>query len=176
MGKIRIGKVRLTGYGKFNIDTKYPMSAVVYDERLRVCISKVEDNIGNPLDDSSKWGVMFQLSEFIEEVRDLVKDSTKRVIMKMSSSDNAVTLLPWKMYEFPEMAQLRVTLSEPKVGELNEWQFSFNSAASATVLSLPENITWAAAYSILPNMHYEINVQYNESEQKYYGVMVSWAC
>ena len=102
-------------------------------------------------------------------------DASRREVVKMSSSDNAVTLLPWKMYEFPEMAQLRVTLSEPKAGELNEWQFSFNSAASATVLSLPANIVWASAVSIVANMHYEVNVVYNESAQKYYGMMIGWA-
>ena len=76
---------------------------------------------------------------------------------EMSSSDTAVTLEPNKLYIFPEMASLTVTLAEPDNSNVaNEYHFFFTSGATATTLTL--NDVLSDAYSIEANMKYEVSI------------------
>ena len=76
---------------------------------------------------------------------------------EMSSSDTAVTLEPNKLYVFPEMASLTVTLAEPNNSNVaNEYHFFFDSGATATTLTL--NDVLSDAYSIEANMKYEVSI------------------
>ena len=76
---------------------------------------------------------------------------------EMSSSDTAVTLEPNKLYVFPEMASLTVTLAEPDNSNVeNEYHFFFASGATATTLTL--NDVLSDAYSIEANMKYEVSI------------------
>ena len=79
---------------------------------------------------------------------------------EMSSSDTAVTLEPNKLYIFPEMASLTVTLGTPSnMNVANEYHFFFTSGATATTLTL--NDVLSDAYSIEPNMKYEVSILEN---------------
>lgn len=172
MGKIRIGKVAITTHGKYDESKTYPQLGVVTDNfGMRCYMSIVSNNRGNRLDDATKWFLMIDTSMVI----DIADRNTKKLVIKKTASDTSVEIGSSRMYEFPEMANLAITFESPVAGELNEYQFSFNSGASPTVLSLPANIVWASAVSIVANMHYEVNVVYNESAQKYYGMMIGWA-
>lgn len=76
---------------------------------------------------------------------------------EMSSSDTMVTLEPNKLYVFPEMASLTVTLAEPDNSNVeNEYHFFFTSGATATTLTL--NDVLSDAYSIEANMKYEVSI------------------
>ena len=76
---------------------------------------------------------------------------------EMSSSDTTVTLEPNKLYVFPEMASLTVTLAEPDNSNVaNEYHFFFTSGATATTLTL--NDVLSDAYSIEANMKYEVSI------------------
>ena len=79
---------------------------------------------------------------------------------EMSSSDTIVTLEPNKLYVFPEMASLTVTLGTPTDSDVaNEYHFFFTSGATATTLTL--NDVLSDAYSVDANMKYEVSVLEN---------------
>lgn len=79
---------------------------------------------------------------------------------EMSSSDTTVTLEPNKLYVFPEMASLTVTLAEPDNSNVaNEYHFFFTSGETATTLTL--NDVLSDAYSIEANMKYEVSILEN---------------
>ena len=76
---------------------------------------------------------------------------------EMSSSDTTVTLEPNKLYVFPEMASLTVTLAEPDNSNVaNEYHFFFTSGQTATTLTL--NDVLSDTYSIEANMKYEVSI------------------
>ena len=76
---------------------------------------------------------------------------------EMSSSDTMVTLEPNKLYVFPEMESLTVTLGAPSDANVaNEYHFFFTSGATATTLTL--NDVLSDTYSIEANMKYEVSI------------------
>ena len=76
---------------------------------------------------------------------------------EMQNTDTTVTLEPNKLYVFPEMASLTVTLAEPDNSNVaNEYHFFFTSGATATTLTL--NDVLSDAYSIEANMKYEVSI------------------
>lgn len=76
---------------------------------------------------------------------------------EMQKADTTVTLDPNKLYVFPEMASLTVTLAEPDNSNVaNEYHFFFTSGATATTLTL--NDVLSDAYSIEANMKYEVSI------------------
>ncbi len=165
----RIGKVRITIDGVYSDSTKYSILATVTNEkRTKVYVSKVDNNEGNLLTDATKW-------ECIMDCETAVDEATKKIIEEMESTDTSVTLSPNKMYEFPEMASLDITLATPIANELNEYQFSFDSGATATTFSVPSGIVWTSTLTIEANMHYECNIVYNSNDDAYYGIIVGWA-
>lgn len=79
---------------------------------------------------------------------------------EMSSSDTTVTLEPNKLYVFPEMASLTITLGTPTDSNVaNEYHFFFTSGSTATTLTL--NDVLSDAYSIEANMKYEVSILEN---------------
>ena len=89
---------------------------------------------------------------------------------EMSSSDTTVTLEPNKLYVFPEMSSLTVTLAEPDNSNVaNEYHFFFASGSTATTLTL--NDVLSDAYSIEANMKYEVSILENVAYIK--GVAVN---
>ena len=76
---------------------------------------------------------------------------------EMQNTDTTVTLEPNKLYVFPEMTSLTVTLAEPSdTNVANEYHFFFTSGATATTLTL--NDVLSDAYSIEANMKYEVSI------------------
>ena len=79
---------------------------------------------------------------------------------EMQNTNINVTLEPNKLYVFPEMASLTVTLAEPDNSNVaNEYHFFFTSGATATTLTL--NDVLSDAYSIEANMKYEVSIVEN---------------
>ena len=76
---------------------------------------------------------------------------------EMQNTDTTVTIEPNKLYIFPEMASLTVTLAEPDNSNVaNEYHFFFTSGATATTLTL--NDVLSDAYNIEVNMKYEVSI------------------
>ena len=76
---------------------------------------------------------------------------------QMLSTDTTVTLEPNKLYVFPEMASLTITLGTPSdTNVANEYHFFFTSGDTATTLTL--NDVLSDAYSIEANMKYEVSI------------------
>lgn len=79
---------------------------------------------------------------------------------EMQNTNTNVTLEPNKLYVFPEMASLTVTLGTPSdTNVANEYHFFFTSGATATTLIL--NDVLSDAYSIEANMKYEVSILEN---------------
>ena len=88
---------------------------------------------------------------------DAESGSSATLRQEMQNTDTTVTLEPNKLYVFPEMASLTVTLAEPDNSNVaNEYHFFFTSGATATTLTL--NDVLSDAYSIEANMKYEVSI------------------
>ena len=75
------------------------------------------------------------------------------------STDTAVELEPNKLYIFPEMTELTITLAEPSdTGIANEYHFVFQSGAMATTLSIPDTVKIPSGFSVDVNKIYEISI------------------
>lgn len=76
--------------------------------------------------------------------------------------DIAVELIPNKLYVFPEMSELTITLGAISNAEItNEYHFIFKSGTTPTVLSIPESVNVSSNFSVLKNMIYEISIMEN---------------
>ncbi len=77
----------------------------------------------------------------------------------MASTDTTPTLDLNKFYVFPEMASLAPTLNTPSDNTIvNEYHFSFDSGATATVLTIPASILQPDGFTVEANMHYEVSI------------------
>lgn len=172
MAQIRIGKIRFTVDGVWNSATTYSMLSTVTNSALtKVYVSKVDSNTNHNPDEDTQ-GTYWQL---IVDAGTAVDNATKKEIVEKTASDTSAMLYPNKMYEFPEMASLDITFSGHTDDILNEWQFSFDSGATATVFSVPSGVVWTSTLTIEANMHYEVNIVYNQTDQTYYGIIVGWS-
>ena len=84
---------------------------------------------------------------------------------EMQNTDTTVTLESNKLYVFPEMASLTITLGTPSDTDIvNEWHWFFDSGEIACVFSLQNqdgSQVYTDAYSIDANMRYEVSVLHN---------------
>lgn len=75
------------------------------------------------------------------------------------STDTSVELEPNKLYIFPEMAELTITLAEPSdTSIVSEYHFVFQSGATATTLSIPDAIKIPSGFTVDANKIYEISI------------------
>lgn len=75
------------------------------------------------------------------------------------STDTAVELEPNKLYIFPEMAELTITLAEPSdTSIVSEYHFVFQSGATATTLTIPDTIKLPSNFSVDASKIYEISI------------------
>ena len=87
----------------------------------------------------------------------LAGDSGIAPRQEMQNTDTTVTLEPNKLYIFPEMTNLTVTLAEPSNTDVaSEYHFFFTSGQTACTLTL--NDVLSDAYSIEANMKYEVSI------------------
>lgn len=160
------GGIRFTINGVWNNTTTYGILATVTNTTLtKVYVSKVDDNTNHNPDNDTE-GIYWQ------PIVD-VDTATKKIIV--TDADTSETLNPNIMYEFGEVPNIDINLSTPVSGEVNEWQFSFDSGSTATTFSVPAGVVWTSAVTIEANMHYEVNIVYNQTDQTYYGIIVGWS-
>lgn len=67
---------------------------------------------------------------------------------------------PNTFYVFPECVSLYIQFADETVGVANEYLFQFTSGATATSLTLPDDIKWAndSAPTIAENMIYQVSI------------------
>lgn len=76
------------------------------------------------------------------------------------TSDTTFTLTPNTFHIWDEVANLTLTLGSETSGVANEFLFQFTSGATATSLTLPDDIKWAndAPPTIAENMIYQVSI------------------
>ena len=74
------------------------------------------------------------------------------------STDTAVGLEPNKLYIFPEMAELFITLAEPDASVASEYHFVFRSGATATTLTIPDTVKIPSGFTVDASKIYEISI------------------
>lgn len=75
------------------------------------------------------------------------------------STDTAVELEPNKLYIFPEMSELAITLAEHyDTGIASEYHFVFQSGATATTLTIPDTVKLPSNFSVDASKIYEISI------------------
>jgi hypothetical protein len=76
------------------------------------------------------------------------------------TSDTTFTLTPNTFHIWEEVSALTLTLGGETSGIANEYLFQFNSGATATSLTLPDDIKWAndSAPTIGENMIYQVSI------------------
>lgn len=110
--------------------------------------------------------------ESLKATSSTTPDGTVKIgkpIVVMTKDDSTAKIAPNKVYKFPEMKMLNISLETPEDPTIeNEYKFSFDSGATKTVLALPEDIV--GSYTIQPNRHYIITIN-----EDHYLFMHSWA-
>jgi hypothetical protein len=74
------------------------------------------------------------------------------------TSDTTFTLTPNTFHIWDEVASLTLTLGSETAGVANEYLFQFASGATATALTLPDDIKWTEELVIEPNRIYQISI------------------
>lgn len=169
---INLGKVRFTVDGYYSPSKTYANLCLVTDsEGLKVYSSIKDNNKGHNLGETDWWREILDVTSAVSAA----EAKAIKGILRMTEADTNVTLQPGKMYEFPTMTTLSISLSTPPIGELAEWQFSFDSGDTPTTLIVPATISWNLPINIKPRMHYEGNLIYSELAGKYFGILIGWS-
>lgn len=75
------------------------------------------------------------------------------------STDTAVELEPNKLYIFPEMSELTITLAEPSdTSIVSEYHFVFQSGATATTLTIPDTVKLPSNFFVDASKIYEVSI------------------
>lgn len=77
------------------------------------------------------------------------------------TSDTTFTLTPNTFHVWEEVSALTLTLGSETAGIANEYLFQFTSGATATTLTLPDDIKWTEEMVIEPRAIYQISVLKN---------------
>lgn len=95
-------------------------------------------------------------------------------LITVSGTTATQALNPNVVYSFGTMTSLTITLGTPVSGINNQYIFEFDSGSTATNLSVPNDVEWPSTLSVKANTHYEMNIKYDASTQKYYGLVQEW--
>jgi uncharacterized small protein (DUF1192 family) len=158
-----------TSKGTWDSAETYQKGNVVYHEPTDSSyMSTIDDNTTVPAGElNENWQLLISGS-----------DVGRKDIVKYPFPQTGFTyaLKPNIMYEFGYATSLSIDFNSVvmKDGELNEFQFSFLSGDTATTLTVPESVVWTSTVSIEANMHYEVNILYNELLGVYHGIIVGW--
>lgn len=80
--------------------------------------------------------------------------------VKHGTNDTTFTLTPNTFHIWDEVSELTLNLGSETNGVANEFLFQFSSGATATTLTLPDNIKWAkdSAPTIAENKIYQVSI------------------
>ena len=114
--------------------------------------TKIEDN------EIKKYDVKIELTTgLVTKNETTIPLSSQVQRIAMTNSDTNITIEPNKLYVWPEMASLAITLATPINNNIaNEYHFFFESGATPTNLTL--NDVLSDTYTIEANMKYEVSI------------------
>lgn len=129
-----------------------------YTESKFPAIPTVPTNLPNPQSLTITYGGRTHTYDGSEAVAITIETGGIERIEKLST-DNTVTLEPNKLYIFPEMETLSISLSEiTDASVVNEYHFVFQSGATATTLTIPDTVKIPSGFSVDVNKIYEISI------------------
>lgn len=89
--------------------------------------------------------------------------SDKIQVITVEGIDITQKLSPNKYYKFDEVTNLTITLAVEIAEIYNEYMFEFISGATATILTLPDNIKWIGDNTIEVNKTYQVSIVNNQA-------------
>lgn len=99
------------------------------------------------------------------EVKKYVDNTIEQVTVESGidevSATSPATLQPNIFYNFGEAATVDVTLAPEIEGKYSEYMFEFRSSATATVLTVPDTVTWVNEPEIEANKTYQVSILNN---------------
>ena len=79
----------------------------------------------------------------------------------IKQTESEVTIAPNTFNVWDEIETLTINLQAPTEGIANEYLIQFSSGSTPTVLTLPEDVTWASELEIGSNKTYQISIVNN---------------
>lgn len=100
-------------------------------------------------------------------------DIVKLPVVETPASETTVAMDANKVYDIKVGESLTITLNAPTDTTVtNEYQGSFDTGATAPMITFPLNVIWANTPSVEANTHYEFNIRYTGG--KYFGLLQAW--
>lgn len=100
-----------------------------------------------------------QQQGYLTQHQDISGKADKIPRIAKASTDTTATIQPNKLYVFPEMASLAITLAAITDSTIvNEFHFIFESGAAATTLTIPATIRQPEGFTVEANHVYEISI------------------
>lgn len=100
-------------------------------------------------------------------------DIVKLPVVETPASETTVAMDANKVYDITIGESLTLALNAPTdLTVTNEYQGSFDTGATAPMVTFPADVIWAETPSVEANTHYEFNIRYIEG--KYYGLVQEW--
>lgn len=100
-------------------------------------------------------------------------DIVKLPVVETPASETTLAMDANKVYDIKVGESLTLTLNAPTdLTVTNEYQGSFDTGATAPMVTFPADVIWAETPSVEANTHYEFNIRYIGG--KYYGLVQEW--
>lgn len=100
------------------------------------------------------------LSEYAKktELPDISNKADKVTVVDHGTSDTTFALTPNVLHVWGEVAALNLTLAAETSGVVNEYMAQFTSGTTATVLTLPDTVTYIGESTIEADKTYQVSI------------------
>lgn len=100
------------------------------------------------------------LSEYAKktELPDINNKADKVTVVDHGTNDTTFALTPNVLHRWGEVATLNLTLGAETAGVLNEYMAQFTSGTTATVLTLPDTVTYIGESTIEADKTYQVSI------------------
>ena len=101
-------------------------------------------------------------------------DIVKLPVVETPVSETTVAMDANKVYDITIGESLTLIINAPTdLTVTNEYQGSFDTGATAPMVTFPADVIWAETPSVEANTHYEFSIRYVGG--KYYGLLYGWS-
>lgn len=100
------------------------------------------------------------LSEYAKktELPDISNKADKVTVVDHGTNDTTFALTPNVLHVWGEVATLNLTLAAETSGVVNEYMAQFTSGTTATVLTLPDTVTYIGESTIEADKTYQVSI------------------
>lgn len=100
------------------------------------------------------------LSEYAKktELPDISNKADKVTVVDHGTNDTTFALTPNVLHVWGEVAALNLTLAAETSGVVNEYMAQFTSGTTATVLTLPDTVTYIGESTIEADKTYQVSI------------------